>query len=101
MNRSVLPTVAAIVLLGAGAAIAQERAPPPPLGAPQPQGDVPPPEVEPPPQNWDKPESRTGPRWDQHVAACHARYRTYSPRRDAFMSFASNWVRCRLEPLKP
>jgi hypothetical protein len=33
---------------------------------------------------------------DDHIAACHARYRSYNEETDMFLSFGGEWKLCRL-----
>ncbi len=33
---------------------------------------------------------------DDHVAACHAKYRSYDEDTDMYLSFGGEWKRCRL-----
>lgn len=100
MTRIVLSTIAAIALFGAGAAIAQDRPSqdrgPGQQGGPQHQSAPQHPGATPHRDNFDKPQARKGDRWNRHVRACKARYRSYSPQRDAFRNNRGNWVRCRL-----
>lgn len=46
--------------------------------------------------NWDRQSDRKGSRWDRHVRSCKAKYRSYSPQRDAYRNNRGQWVRCRL-----
>jgi len=103
MKRIVLSTIAAVALLGAGSAIAQDR---PSQHRPSAQESGPHrpsaeqsgphrPAAKPSHNSWDKPQARKGQSWNKHVRACKAKYRSYSPQRDAYRSNRGVWVRCR------
>jgi hypothetical protein len=38
---------------------------------------------------------RSGSTWERHVAACHARYRSYDASRDAYRGYDGRWHLCR------
>jgi hypothetical protein len=99
MKRIVPSTIAAVALLGAGSALAQPRGadhrPPAPQHGPQQPGPQHP-AAKPAHNSWDKPQARKGQGWNRHVRACKAKYRSYSPQRDAYRSNRGAWVRCRL-----
>lgn len=109
MKRIILPLLAAVALLGAPAVSGAQGGPPPPGY----RRDSPPPVArrQPPPPNrgwererpappryynrWDRPGMRQGLRWQRHVRACRAHYRSYNVRRDAYRSYSGRWIRCR------
>lgn len=102
MKLTILSTIAAIGLLSAGAAVAQGHPPSrgdhrPEQSGPQQRGPQHPgPGAKPSHNEWERPQARKGDRWNRHVRACKAKYRSYSPQRDAFRSNRGDWVRCRL-----
>jgi len=97
MKRIILSTIAAMTLFAAGAAVAQGH--PPSRGGHQPEQSGP---QHPGPGakgshgDWDRPQARKGDRWTRHSRACKAKYRSYSPQRDAYRNNRGAWVRCRL-----
>ena len=104
MKSRLLPMIVAIAALAAAdVSLAQPgppSRPPPPVGSRHPTPPPPPPPHQPGPGHWDyrwdRLDMRHGPRWQRHVRACRARYRTYNPRRDAYRAHRGVWVRCRL-----
>lgn len=93
MKRIALSAIAAVALLSAGSAFAApdrgSHQPPAPQHGPRH------PDARPSHNSWDKPQARKGQGWNRHVRACKAKYRSYSPQRDAYRSNRGDWVRCR------
>jgi hypothetical protein len=102
MNRRMFAAIAMAMIFTAGAAVAQGQPPQQRPPAQQQPGHQPGPGHQQGPGHdagrpgeWDKPAARKGSRWDRHVRACKARYRSYDVKRDAYR-LRGAWVRCKL-----
>jgi len=96
MRKIITAVIAAVTLLGAGAASVPAAAQGSGQGAGAGAEQYRDRDRDGIPNRWDRRDNRRGEGWRRHVRRCERAYRHYNPRTDMYRTRYGGWRRCRL-----